>query len=147
MTQPPPAWQLFNEIAIIDQLASAAFAEVLPRGITRAQFVVLNHLWHRARPSQSPAQIAAAIQVTRSTISSTLGRLAARGLIAIAPDPSDGRGKQVQLTESGRAMRETCIAAVAPMLPIAASAFDSTELDQALALLKRLRERLDAARD
>lgn len=147
MSDAPKAFQLFNEIAIIDQLASNAFAKVLPAEMTPAQFAVINHLWHRARPSQSPAKIADAMQVTRATMTSTLGRLERRGLVAVEADPADGRGKQVALTEAGRAIRGACIAALAPLLPVAEAALEPDELDQALALLRRLRERLDAARD
>jgi DNA-binding MarR family transcriptional regulator len=147
MSDTPKTFQLFTEIGIIDQLAGAAFDQVLPAGLTRAQFSVLNHLWLRARPSQSPAKIAAAMQVTRATMTSTLTRLHARGLVAIGPDPADGRGKQVSLTPAGQAMREDCIARIAPLLPVAETALDPAELDLLLALLRQLREVLDAARD
>ncbi len=147
MTEDPKAFQLFTEIGIIDQLAGNAFERALPAGMTRAQFTVLHHLHRRAALSQSPAGLADAIQVSRATMTSTLGRLAARGLVAIDPDPADGRGKQVRLTPAGEAMRRDCIAAVAALLPLAESALRPDQLDQTLALLRTLRTTLDAARD
>jgi DNA-binding MarR family transcriptional regulator len=147
MTDDPKAFQLFTEIGIIDQLAGNAFERVLPAGMTRAQFGVLQHLSRRARPSQSPGTIAAAMQVSRATMTSTLGRLAQRGLVAIADDPTDGRGKQVQLTSYGEEMRQTCIAAILPLMPLVGQALDPAEQEQLLGLLRRLREVLDAARD
>ncbi|MCZ8321971.1 MAG: MarR family winged helix-turn-helix transcriptional regulator [Novosphingobium sp.] len=147
MSDDPKVFQLFTEIGIIDQLAGNAFERAMPDGMTRAQFTVLHHLYRRGMPSQSPAVLAAAIQVSRATMTSTLGRLAARGLVAIEPDPADGRGKQVRLTSAGEAMRRDCIAAVAPLLPLAEAALAPAELDRVLALLRKLRMRLDAARD
>lgn len=147
MTEDPLAFQLFTEIGIIDQLGGAAFERALPAGLTRAQFGVLQHLSRRARPGQSPGTIAAAMQVSRATMTSTLGRLAKRGLVAIEDDPADGRGKQVRLTQAGETVRQACIAAVMPLLPLVSQALTAAEQDQMLGLLRRLREVLDGARD
>jgi DNA-binding MarR family transcriptional regulator len=40
--------------------------------------------------------------VTSGTMTNRIDRMAARGLVARLPDPSDRRGVQVQLTASGR---------------------------------------------
>lgn len=147
MTEDPLAFQLFTEIGIIDQLGGAAFERALPTGLTRAQFGVLQHLARRARPSQSPGRIAAAMQVSRATMTSTLGRLDRRGLVEIADDPVDGRGKQVRLTAAGEAMRQSSISAVMPLLPLVNEALDEGEQVRLLELLRQLREVLDRARD
>lgn len=147
MTDDPLAFQLFTEMGIIDQLGGAAFERAMPSGMTRAQFGVLQHLSRRARPSQSPGAIATAMQVSRPTMTSTLGRLAQRGLVRITDDPADGRGKQVRLTPAGEAMRQACIAAVLPVLPLVGQALKPAEQEQLLGLLRRLREVLDQARD
>jgi len=147
MTDDPLAFQLFTEIGIIDQLGSAAFERALPAGLTRAQFGVLHHLSRRARPSQSPGTIAAAMQVSRATMTSTLSRLARRGLVAIGDDPADGRAKQVRLTAAGEKMRQASIAAVTPLLPLVGAALDLAEQERLLALLRQLREVLDKSRD
>ena len=52
----------------------------------------------------------------------------------------------VVLTPAGRAMRDACIAAVGPLLPLAGRALDHAEMEQLLGLLRRLRVVLDAAR-
>ncbi|MEQ1639488.1 MAG: MarR family transcriptional regulator [Novosphingobium sp.] len=146
MTEDPLAFQLFTEIGIIDQLAGTAFERALPAGMTRAQFTVLHHLSRIAGAPQSPARLADAIQVSRATMTSTVGRLIQRQLVEVLPDPADGRGKLVQLTADGRAMRESCIAAVAPLLPLVDGVYAREELLSLLAQLKRLRERLDQDR-
>lgn len=147
MNVDPPAFALFTEVGIINQLAGTMFERAMPQGLTRAQFTVLHHLVRRGETQQSPARLAAAIQVTRATMTSTLARLERAGLIAIRPDPVDGRGKQVVLTRRGREARDACIAAVAPLLPLVGRAFAPNEIDALLAGLRRLRVVLDAARD
>lgn len=147
MTEDPLAFQLFTEIGIIDQLAGTAFERALPAGMTRAQFTVLHHLSRITETAQSPARMADAIQVSRATMTSTVGRLAQRQLVEVLPDPTDGRGKLVQLTPAGRAMRDSCIAAVAPLLPLIDTVYTQTELTLLLAELRRLREKLDQDRD
>ncbi len=147
MTQDPLAFQLFTEIGIIDQLAGTAFERALPPGMTRAQFTVLHHLSRMADQPQSPARLADAIQVSRATMTSTVGRLAQRELVEVVPDPADGRGKLVQLTLAGRTMRDTCIAAVAPLLPLVETVYTHPEMAGLLAQLRCLREKLDEDRN
>lgn len=147
MTEDPPAFQLLNEIGIIDQLAVSMFERAMPKGMTLAQFTVLNHFVRLGLGERSPAALANALQVTRPTMTSTLQRLLRSGLVSVSPDPVDGRAKIVRLTEAGAAMREAYIVAVVPLLPVVGSALDNAEQQQALALLRRLRAKLDAARD
>lgn len=147
MSEEPPAFQLFTEIGIIDQLAGTAFDRALPRGITRAQFAVLHHFVRRQLADQSPAQLAQALQVTRATMTSTLGRMARAGLVTVHADPHDGRAKRVALTALGRDMRDRCIAAVVPLLPLVSQTLDPAEFETVLHLLRRVRVALDHARD
>ena len=73
---------LLNEIGIISQLSGARLDRLLPHGLTLAQFGVLNHLV-RLDGDWSPARLAAAFQVTKGTMTSTLQRLASKGFIEI----------------------------------------------------------------
>lgn len=141
------AFELFNEIAIIDQLASTVFERALPDGMTRAQFTVLNHFVRLRHAERSPAQLADAFQVTRPTMTSTLARMERAGLIAIRPDPVDGRAKLVSLTAAGRAAREAGIAAIAPLLPLLDGAIAQDDIARILPPLRAVRIALDALRD
>lgn len=141
------AFELFNEIGIIDQLAGAALERALPRGMTRAQFTVLNHFVRLKHSERSPAQLASAFQVTRPTMTSTLTRMERSGLISIRPDPDDGRGKLVSLTEKGRTVRETCLVSIAGLLPEAVAIIGEEQLPGLVALLRKLRIALDEARN
>lgn len=147
MTDDPPLFSLFNEIGIINQLAGAILDNALPKRMTRAQFNVLNHFVRLGHDSRSPAQLANAFQLTRPTMTSTLARMERSGLIEIRPDPADGRGKLVSLTDKGRAMREQCLVAVSAIYPLASAALTETEVAEILPKLAKLRKLLDSARD
>jgi DNA-binding MarR family transcriptional regulator len=147
MTDVPIAFEVFNEIGIIDQLAGNLFASVLPAGMTQAQFTVLNHFVRLGVVEKSPADLANAFQLTRPTMTSTLSRMERAGLVTIRPDPADGRAKLVSLTHEGRMMRETCITALLPLLPIIDSVVSNAELGELLPALRKIRIKLDALRD
>jgi DNA-binding MarR family transcriptional regulator len=142
----PPVVRFFTEIAIIEHLTRTAAERVLPAGLSMAGFEVLNHLTHRG-PTQSPAQIASAMQVTKGAMTGALKRLEAGGWVAIAPDPRDGRGKTVTLTAAGAAAREAGLAALAPQFAAVLANVGEPVLVAVLPLLRRVREHLDAARD
>jgi DNA-binding MarR family transcriptional regulator len=147
MTADPLGFQVFNEVGIIDQLASAMFTRALPKGMTIAQFTVLNHFVRLDPGEKSPAALASAFQVTRPTMTSTLTRMARSGMINIRDDPHDGRAKLVSITSTGRTMRETCVAATATMMPRIADVVSDEDFAAILPALKRIRVALDALRD
>jgi DNA-binding MarR family transcriptional regulator len=147
MTDDPDAFRLFTEIGIIAQLSGTLFARHLPKGMTPAQFTVLNHFVRLGHKSRSPAQLASAFQLTRPTMTSTLSRMRQNGLIEISADPADGRAKLVSLTQKGREMRQKCLAAIEPLLPLAATALSEEEIATMLPKLAKLRALLDKARD
>lgn len=138
-------FRIFNEIGIIDQLTGTAFERVLPHGLTRAQFTVLNHCV-RLGDNQTPGELATAFQITRGTLTGTLARLEAKGFITLVADARDGRSKRVLLTATGRAAREASIAAAWPLLGQSLAALEPPEFHQLLPLLEKLRVWLDANR-
>ncbi|MBU1288332.1 MAG: MarR family winged helix-turn-helix transcriptional regulator [Alphaproteobacteria bacterium] len=136
---------LFNEIGIISQLSSVRFERILPHGLTIAQFSVLNHLV-RLDGDWSPARLAAAFQVTKGTMTSTLQRLVTKGFISLEPDPADGRAKHVVLTDAGRLARETALSAAGPALGDLNAALSPSEIDALIPGLQKLRVWLDINR-
>lgn len=101
----------FTEIGIINQLSTAMFAKSLPDGVHPSHFAILNHL-ARMGDGKTPMRIASAMQVSKNTMTHSLKVLQDRGYIDVQPDPEDGRGKRVYLTETGRVFREEAIALV-----------------------------------
>lgn len=88
---------------------------------------------------QSMSQLAAAAGVTRGAMTQTVDPLREAELVEVVPDPHDGRGRLVSLTESARrrvaAFERDYVAAVA-------HAFDGLDDDE----LRRLAALLDAVR-
>ncbi len=140
-------FEIFNDIGIISQLSSTMLAGVLPGGITQAQFTILNHFVRLGIADASPADLARAFQVTRPTITSTIARMERAALVAVLPDPRDGRGKRVSLTPAGRHMRDLCLDALSPVWPKIAAIVDLQNISVLLPALKALRIGLDRLRD
>jgi DNA-binding MarR family transcriptional regulator len=142
----PPLFALLNEVSIIEHLARNRLERALPEGLRVSHFVVLNHLT-RLGDGRSLARIARAVQVERPAMTNTIQKLEARGLVRLAPDPRDGRGKLVYLTEAGRAARAEAVAIAEATIAPLAEGIDPGEVDAVLPLLRRLRAALDRARD
>jgi DNA-binding MarR family transcriptional regulator len=141
------AFEVFTEIAIINQLSSAMLQSVMPKRVTQAQFTILSHFIRRAIKTDSPANLANALQVTRPTMTSTLARMERSGFVAIVADPTDGRAKLVSVTAIGRSTYASCMAAVDPLIPMIRSATSDTDLATILPMLRKMRIGLDGMRD
>ncbi len=142
----PPIFALLNEIGIIEHLARNQAERALPDGLRLSHFTVLNHLV-RLGDGRSLARIARAVQVERPAMTNTIQKLELRGLVRGVPDPHDGRGKLVFLTEAGRAMREQGVAAMAEAIRPVPHGLSAEEIAGLLVPLRRLRSALDRARD
>lgn len=70
--------------------------------VTRPESMVMMHV---TIDIVRPADIARSLRLTRQAVHSTIASLVNRGIVELAPDPSDGRIKVVRFTEMGSAMR------------------------------------------
>ena len=104
----PLAFQVLNEVGILSQLSANRAARLLAPGLNLSQFSLLNHL-SRLGGERSLVQLASAMQVTKAAMTNTVTRLQAKGLLAVQPDPQDGRGKRVSLTPAGLAARQQAV--------------------------------------
>ena len=141
----PTTFQLFTEIAIIEQLSRNQFERLLPDGLKMSQFGVLNHL-ARLEGQWSPVRLANAFQVTKGAMTNTLQRLEKRGLIDVMADPDDGRAKRVSITKAGRDMRNHCIDNVGPLVADLSKQISEKDMASALPILEKLRKYLDQHR-
>lgn len=147
---PPPAgdplaFQLLNEVGILSQLSASQAARRLAPALNLSQFSLLNH-FSRLGGERSLVQLASAMQVTKAAMTNTVARLQAKGLLAVQPDPLDGRGKRVSLTAAGLAARQQAVQQLGSGLAGMAAAVDAQELAQALIVLRKLRVWFDANR-
>ena len=138
--------RFLTEIGIIEQLVRSQMERDLPDGLKVSQFTVLNHLV-RLGGDWSPVRLARAFQVTKGAMTNTVRRLEKRGLVRVAANPRDGRGKLVSLTEAGRDMRQECIACVEPALLELSRELTASELSATTEVLEKTRRYLDARRD
>lgn len=136
----------FTEVAILAQLSGRVLEGVLPSGMTFSQFGVLNHL-ARTGNRQTPNQLAVAMQVTKGTMTNTLGHLERAGHVVIVPSVTDKRSKYVELSQIGRTAREVAIAAVSPELAAIARQISPEEISTSLAVLEHVRRVLDERRN
>ena len=92
----------------LDRARSAAFAA---HGLENWEFDVLAALRRSGPPYElSPGQLVADTLVTSGTMTNRIDRLAARDLVRRRPDPDDGRGVLVHLTDAGRTLVDTALA-------------------------------------
>jgi DNA-binding MarR family transcriptional regulator len=141
----PTLFRFFNELHIVAQLSGNAFERVMPAGMTLPQFAVLNHL-ARLGGNRTPLDIARAMQVTKGTMTNTLGHLEKAGYVSIRPDEKDGRSKRVDITVAGHEARRACVAAVGPEMAALAEVVSPGDLERALPLLERVRIHFDRRR-
>ncbi|MEL6966223.1 MAG: MarR family transcriptional regulator [Pseudomonadota bacterium] len=137
---------LFNEIGIISQLSRAQFDAHLPDGFSVQHFSVLNHLL-RVKNGQTPLALARAFQVPKNTMTHTLGGLERAGLVALKPNPDDGRSKQVWISDEGRTFRDQAIASLVPSMMDLLPVLADVDVEKLVGDLVRIRTYLDAARD
>lgn len=138
-------FEFFNELGIINQLASTRFERSLPDGLTLSQFSVLNN-FARLGGTRTPAQLADAFQVTKGAMTNTLKKLSAKRFVTVRTDPDDGRGKIVEITELGLATRERALLLAFRELSDLENLVDLAWVERMLPELRALRAALDEAR-
>jgi DNA-binding MarR family transcriptional regulator len=105
----------FNEIGIISQLSSAQLQKVLPDGLHPSHFAILNHLM-RLGDGKTPASMASAFQITKATMTHSLGVLSKKDYIRLEANADDGRSKLVYITAKGKACRDQSIQLISQMI-------------------------------
>lgn len=133
---------LFGELFMADQLARNRISKILPKGMELSHFSVLNHL-ARLGEERTPAQLAKAFHVTRGAMTNTLARLEWAGHIHIRPDWEDARQKFVAISPSGKAARDSAVAAVVPLIGEVAQALGVDRVRALLPVLRELRVKLE----
>lgn len=136
---------VMTEIGIIAQLSGTLFESVLPDGMTRAQYGVLNHLL-RMEAERTIGELANSFQVRQPTMSSTVRKLEDKGLVELKHDPGDRRVRRVAITKAGRAARQAGLDALGPLYAEMMAHMTEREMKAILPTLTKLRELLDERR-
>ncbi|UVK37706.1 MarR family transcriptional regulator [Mesorhizobium sp. AR10] len=144
---PPPAvrWADLADLILIiaREIQFQGYRDERALSLTQSEGMVMRHLV--AHASATPSQIAAAIGLQRTNVSTVLRDLEGKGLIERHVDPEDRRGVSVHRTRRGAdnyaLVRKEWGAAVS-----AAAGGDTSKLDDALALLRSIEAGLTATR-
>ena len=140
------AVSLFSEILVVEQLARASVAKVLPKGMELSHFSVLNHLAHSGA-ERSPAQLAKTFNLTRGAMTNTLHKLEWAGWVHIRPDWDDARRKMVAISPSGHSARNAALAAIAPLIADVVEGVGEDKVRTALPVVREMRLKLRSAID
>jgi len=114
-------------------------------GVHVGQQFVLEYLWER--DGRSPGELASLLNVERSTITQTVRRMTAAGLVWQQTDSEDGRRTKVSLTGRGRALQGTLPGIMAGLENDALSDLSDEERAELLRLLGQIHATLTRQRD
>jgi DNA-binding MarR family transcriptional regulator len=81
-------------------------------GLTTAEFDVIVSLRRSGAPyRQKPSDLSRSLLLSSGGTSNVTNQLVRRGLVVREPDPDDGRGTQIRLTDEGRDLAERAVQA------------------------------------
>jgi DNA-binding MarR family transcriptional regulator len=136
---PASAMQVATSIMRAQQLLLGRFdATLRPHGLTFARYEALV-LLHFSRSGALPLSvIGRRLMVHPTSVTNTIDRLGADGLVERRPNPRDGRGVLAALTPAGRRVVH---AATKDLMAdgFGLSVYDDEQLAELFALLRRLR--------
>jgi DNA-binding MarR family transcriptional regulator len=126
----------------LDRYRASAFAG---SGLEPWEFDVLAALRRAEAPYQlSPGQLITQTMVTSGTMTNRIDRLAARDLVQRLPDPDDGRGVIVRLTEAGVRLVDAALAGLLEREQDLLAVLTTAERQDLTDLLRRLVAPFDA---
>ncbi|MNM03505.1 HTH-type transcriptional regulator MhqR [compost metagenome] len=117
-------------------LMDRAVKDMKSHGLSSAEFMVLEVLYHRTRiPLQ---QIGEKILVTSGSITYNIDKLEKKGLLKRVPCSEDRRVTYAEITEEGRALFDEIFPKHVATLHEMMGGLDTAEKEQAIGMLKRL---------
>jgi len=128
----------------IDKLANRILA---PHDLTSSQYKVLKLLLLRPPQSVRQVDVEEYFSMTNPTVTGLINKLEAKGLVARAVNPHDGRSKVLRLTEKTLAMKEKLFLLGEGLENEFTSVLDAQEKAVLLALLKKLCDQEDSSKE
>lgn len=134
---PMHVWSRISRLsAVLDGHRKRAFSD---HGIEGWEFDVLAALRRAGAPYQlSPGQLLRETHVTSGTMTNRVDRLVARGAVTRDPDPADGRGVLVSLTDAGLALVDAALATLVEVEESLLDGWPDSEREQLADFLRRL---------
>jgi DNA-binding MarR family transcriptional regulator len=113
-------------------------AVVKPYGLTFARYEALVLLAFSQAGELPMSKIGERLMVHPTSVTNTVDRLVASGLVAKRPNPNDGRGTLASITDKGREIVEAATRDLIAM-DFGLGAYDADECREVFALLRPLR--------
>ncbi|WP_181708345.1 MarR family winged helix-turn-helix transcriptional regulator [Chthonobacter rhizosphaerae] len=123
-------------------LVAAGDRLVAPLGLTSARWQVLGGIARDGTDKTVP-QVARTMGLARQSVQRIVDDLVRDGLVALADNPHHKRARLVRLTPAGTRAFADAMAAWRPVADQLVAGFSDAETAAALALLRRMRARLD----
>ncbi|TDU90624.1 DNA-binding MarR family transcriptional regulator [Kribbella voronezhensis] len=110
-----PTTELTKRVMLLaDDLSEVTRRVLRDVGLTTAEFDVLVSLRRAGTPYRmKPSDLSRNLLLSSGGTSNVTNQLAGRGLVVREPDPDDGRGTQIRLTEQGIEAAERAVQASA----------------------------------
>lgn len=125
----------------LDRARRVAFAE---HDLEASEFDVLAALRRSGEPyALSPGVLVDQLLVTSGTMTNRIDRLESKGLVRREPDPQDGRGVLVNLTDRGRKRVDEALSALLTQEQALLSGLAPNDIDQLAGLLRTILLPLD----
>ena len=125
----------------LDRARRVAFAE---HDLEASEFDVLAALRRSGEPyALSPGVLVDQLLVTSGTMTNRIDRLQSKGLVRREPDPQDGRGVLVNLTDRGRKRVDEALSALLTQEQALLSGLAPNDIDQLAGLLRTILLPLD----
>ncbi len=134
-----PAMHAVTSLMRVQQLVLGRLDGILkPHGLTFARYEALVLLCFSSRGSLPMGKMGERLQVHPTSITSTVQRLEADGLVTRRPHPEDGRAILAEITDAGRALVDVATADLVDA-DFAVDPLSDDELTQLSALLRPVR--------
>jgi DNA-binding MarR family transcriptional regulator len=136
---PAAAMRVATSVMRVQQLLLARFDAILrPRELTFARYEALV-LLHFSRAGELPLSvIGRRLMVHPTSVTNTIDRLTAQGLVERRPNPRDGRGVLAAITPAGRQLAEHATRDLMDQ-EFGLGGYDERQLEELFGLLRRLR--------
>ena len=139
-------FRVFNEIGIIDSLATTVLTRHIAPTLNPSEFAVLNH-FARLGDGKTPSWLAKAFQMTRPSMTAIVSKLRAKGFVRVEAGETDRREKFVYVTEAGLEARRAALLQLRPQLETVVAEFGADRLREILPVLSAFRAYLDEERN
>jgi len=108
-----PTSELTKRLMVLNNALTEASRQVLRElGLTTAEFDVIVSLRRAGAPyRQKPSDLSRSLLLSSGGTSNVVNQLVRRGLVVREPDPEDGRGTQIRLTDAGVRTAEEAVSA------------------------------------